>query len=193
MDRRELPRSVRPQVAGLMILVLAGWMSGCSTTHPVTAADHHALFDEIKRQTADGEARLELKDGQALKATMIHGDVDTLHFTDPEFRTQERVPTAAVRRIVMVSHGRGAGQGLGIGALSGAGLGAMAGFADGDDPPGFMSFSAGAKAGMGAVGGALVGGVIGLAAGAASGSRTVYEFEGVSLDGEPDVTLVRNH
>jgi hypothetical protein len=53
--------------------------------------------------------------------------------------------------------GQGALIGLGVGAI----VGAMIGFADGDDPAGFMSFSAEAKAGMLAIVFAPVGAMIG--------------------------------
>ena len=62
-------------------------------------------------------------------------------------------------------------KGMGLGTLIGAGGGALLGFASGDDPPGWFSFTAGEKAEMGAVGLGAVGLVVGTVVGVASSSR----------------------
>ncbi len=58
--------------------------------------------------------------------------------------------------------------GAGIGLLIGAFSGALIGLASGDDPSGFLSFTAGEKAALGAFVFGGLGGVIGLIAGTAS-------------------------
>jgi hypothetical protein len=159
-------------------LILTGIMlAGCSSTMPVEERDPYAALDRIKKETADGEARVTLVDGTSMMATMVHGNQDTVHWKDPVDWTEVSVPTWQIKTIALNSHGKGAGQGLGIGALSGAALGGLAGLADGDDPEGFLSFSKEAKAGLGAGAGVIVGGVIGLLAGAASGSSTTFDFQ----------------
>lgn len=55
------------------------------------------------------------------------------------------------------------GSAAGIGLAVGAAAGALVGFASGDDPPGIVSFSAGAKAGMAALVLAPIGALIGAA------------------------------
>lgn len=75
--------------------------------------------------------------------------------------------TGAELRIGMEPRGRSALRGFGIGLLTGAVIGGIIGFADGDDPAGWFSFTAEEKAllfggALGVAGGTL-GGVIGLA------------------------------
>ena len=62
-------------------------------------------------------------------------------------------------------------QGAGIGALAGVASGALLGFADGDDPPGFLSMTASEKA---ALGGATLG-VAGLVIGTVVGALKVSD------------------
>lgn len=83
------------------------------------------------------------------------------------------------------SRGAGAARGAGIGGLAGVLTGAALGFADGDDPPGLLAFTAEAKAFFGAVvlgaGGAVTGGIIGALA---PGHRW-RRFDDASLTVEP--------
>lgn len=80
------------------------------------------------------------------------------------------VPMASVTELAVSRGRRPAGaralRGAGFGLLIGAGSGAIIGFASGDDPAGFISFTAEDKAlGLGVVlgaGGAVVGSLIGL-------------------------------
>ena len=71
----------------------------------------------------------------------------------------------------------GAMQGLAGGLLGGAATCAAIGYLDGDDPPGVVSFSAGAKAAMGGFVGAFVGGALGALFGAMIGHTDRYLFE----------------
>jgi len=66
-----------------------------------------------------------------------------------------------------------------IGFLAGAGVGVIAGFAGGDDPPGFISFTAEEKAALGAFGLGAGGGLVGLIAGALIKTD---QWEELSLD-----------
>jgi hypothetical protein len=61
-------------------------------------------------------------------------------------------------------------KGMGIGTAVGGGLGALIGFASGDDPPGFLSFTASEKAGAGAIVLGGLGFLVGTVAGIASSS-----------------------
>jgi hypothetical protein len=164
----------------LLVLVLLATglaLTGCSSTKPVPGYDTLEVLEAIKEKTADGEAEVKLTSGEKMKATMIHGDLKQVHWKDPDNYSQITVKTGDIDTITLVSHGKGATQGLGIGALTGMVLGGVAGFSDGDDPDGIMSFSAEAKAGAGAAGGALAGGLLGLIAGGASGSQVIYDFQ----------------
>lgn len=70
----------------------------------------------------------------------------------------------------------GAMEGLAGGFLGGAATGAALGYFDGDDPPGVVSFSAGAKAAMGGFAGAVFGGALGALFGAIIGHTDRYLF-----------------
>ena len=162
--------------AGAALLLALLVLTGCSTTRPVAGHETLTALDEIKYRTADDQAVIRLVDGRKMKGTRIHGDLEEITWQDPDDFTAVSVPTGDIDSITLVSHGRGAAQGLGLGALCGAVLGGVAGYSGGDDEGSFLAFSAEQKAGMGAVGGVAAGGLVGVLAGGASGSKTVYEF-----------------
>ena len=87
------------------------------------------------------------------------------------------VPTARVLEIRIVSHGRGAIEGLGIGLLTGACVGGVVGYASGDDPSGMLAMTAEQKAAFGAGLGGVGGMLLGAWAGAGGGHWDIYRPE----------------
>jgi len=109
--------------------------------------------------TTSGEFTFLTREGDTLVLRKAMG-VDTL-----------RVPLSSIGSLAVRrsrTSGRGAARGAGIGFLIGGGTGALIGLMSGDDPPGFMSFSAGEKAVV--LGGALglLGTLIGVIGGASN-------------------------
>jgi hypothetical protein len=68
------------------------------------------------------------------------------------------------------------------GALSGAGIGVAGGLIAGDDPPGWLSFSAGEKAILGGFYGGVIGLLIGTVVGAFAGTGKTFRFENLSKE-----------
>jgi hypothetical protein len=108
---------------------------------------------------------------------------------DPTLLLSNRAATAPVSVVDVVSPGSmpprgyevkrrmsGAWEGLAWGLLGGAATCAAIGYFDGDDPSGFISFSAGEKAAMGGIAGAVVGGALGALSGAIIGHTDRYLF-----------------
>jgi hypothetical protein len=103
---------------------------------------------------------------QWLVGTLVGADGDSLRL-----RVADRAPIVSVARRTVsqfeVRYGghSKAGKGALTGFFVGAAAGAIAGFASGDDPPGWFSFTAGQKALvlglLGSASGALLGAVIG--------------------------------
>ncbi len=73
------------------------------------------------------------------------------------------VPVSRIMTLKLHRRG-GAGQGIVVGGSIGLFVGGILGYADGDDPPGWFSMTAGEKAATGAVLGFIPGALIGLAA-----------------------------
>jgi len=162
--------------AAATLLAVGSSLAGCSSTRMATGADQYSACEEIRNATTGRTARIVLVDGTDTEGTMIYVQADSLHWRFPRDMTAMSTHLGDVRSIAITRHGKGAGQGLGLGALMGGLLGAVAGYADGDDPSGFVSFSAGAKAGMVGVAGVLGGGLLGAIIGGAAGSTLSYEF-----------------
>ncbi len=109
---------------------------------------------------------------------------------DPTLALSNRAATAPVSVVEVVSPAgsmpprgyevkrrlSGAWEGLAWGLLGGAATCAAISYLDGDDPPGFFSFSAGEKAAMGGIAGAVVGGALGVLVGATIGHTDRYLF-----------------
>jgi hypothetical protein len=86
-------------------------------------------------------------------------------------------------RYIIVRGRRNTAKGFFVGFLTGSGLGALFGFASGDDPPGFLSFSAGQKAVMFGVVLGVIGGVGGTILGyvQSTSDRRVEPVEGIGF------------
>ena len=110
------------------------------------------------RATVTDPAKGKTKD---VTGTLVDLGDTTITMTVSNSRTPLVIPReniAVLEASVKPSRkGSGALIGLGVGAV----LGAAIGFASGDDPPGIVSFSAGAKAGMGAIVFGPLGAIIG--------------------------------
>ena len=148
---------------------------------------------EIATSPADYKTEIELKskkasaiinyrngDNQNAKAIKFFGD--SLKYDDT-FNSIERV--ASIRDIQSIrfqNRTSGALEGGAIGIVSGLAIGVVLGLSSGDDPPGFMSFSASDKAALYGIMGAALGALAGLPSGYASGSYIVYDFPDEKTD-----------
>jgi hypothetical protein len=96
-----------------------------------------------------------------VSGTLISQYSTTITIIRPHTHSPLEIPRANITnletRVQKSQKGKGAAIGLGVGVA----LGAVIGISSGDDPPGIVSFSAGAKAGVGAVTLGLLGAIIG--------------------------------
>ena len=139
-----------------LVTVLAGfpvtlWAQGANVE--VQLKDGRALTGELYA-VRDSAILVLLEEGNA---------PDDFKTTIPGYC---RIETRLIRRVIVQSESV-VFESMGLGLLVGGGIGAVIGLASGDDPPGFLSMSAGEKAGAGGLvlgaGGALVGLVVGIA------------------------------
>jgi hypothetical protein len=89
------------------------------------------------------------------------------------------VDIADIKTITIVKKSK-VGKGAGFGFLGGASLGVVIGLASGDDPPGFMSYTAGDKAAFLGIAFGLIGMILGAAEGASAGADQKIQIEGKS-------------
>jgi len=102
---------------------------------------------------------------------------DSVSWYSPSGELQQ-VARDEVETVVLIDRGRGVLEGFGIGIVVGGVLGAIMGYAGGDDPPGYMSFSAEENAVIGGTFFGLLGGIVGIIIGAGRGHQNVYDFDG---------------
>jgi len=117
---------------------------------------------------------VQLKDGRELEGELYTVRDSSILLlsgggaTPPEFASEipgiSRVETRLIK-CVTVGGESTVLESMGIGALIGGGVGALVGAAGGDDPPGFMSMSAGEKAALGSAALGAAGLVVGLVVG----------------------------
>lgn len=160
----------------VVVLTTVAAVTACAHTTYVSPPDVEASRS-LSGKTADHDATLILTKGRGPKARGVLVSPDSTSWLDAQTGELRTVPTAEVREIRIVSHGKGALQGLGIGFLVGALAGAVAGYAGGDDPPGWFSMTAAQKAGIGGVALGGLGALIGPFVGAGVGHRDIYRFE----------------
>lgn len=102
---------------------------------------------------------------------VIDIQADGLTVVSAQHTTPVAIPFSAIGRLD-VKRGRsaraGALRGAGLGFLIGGGAGVIAGYADGDDPPSWFSFTAEEKAALLGIAGGGVGVIVGAAIGAVS-------------------------
>lgn len=181
--RAALPRHVLAEIVGkttgtkmktirIAFLISIVW-TGCTHNHMInlsapetyTALNKRALFEP---------AVVTLVDGQKITAHNLCIKSDSTIWSETDRQTKTIVGNDQIAEIRFVNSGRGGVEGLGLGLLCGALTGAALGLADGDDPQGFISFSAEAKAVMGGIILGGIGGVVGIPVGIASGSKDAY-------------------
>jgi hypothetical protein len=155
----------------LLVIIVA--LLACAHTTAVDPANIDQCRD-LREKTAHREATVALRSGMELEARCLFLRPDSTSWLDPHTHELKTVATADVVEVQMVHRGKGTLEGLGIGLLTGTLTGAVIGFADGDDPPGWFSMTAGQKAAMGGVAFGSLGGLAGTVAGAMNGHREEF-------------------
>jgi len=118
------------------------------------------------------------KDGQLIEGELITVKPNSLLLLDAEGKDVS-IDIADIKVIRIVKKSKVL-QGIGLGLLIGAGTGALIGFSGGDDPHGFMSFTAAGKALLGGIFLGAIGLLVGGTLGFASGIDNTIQIEGMS-------------
>jgi hypothetical protein len=168
----------------LLLVVAGALLGGCTTTFQrARPATPEALQEQIVEDAGAGDAR------------RVDTERVTLLYPSPGIEPGQVEPSSEPPAATVEAAGipslldptqlqgyevkrrfRGAMEGMLIGALSGATAGAVIGYGQGDDPEGYLSFSAGDKAAMLGVVGAVTGATIGALLGTAIGHKDRYLF-----------------
>jgi hypothetical protein len=157
----------------LVLLAIIVAMSACAHTTSIDPMNTKQCGD-LRRKTAHNVVKVALLNRTEQEAQCLLIGSDSTSWLDPGTHELKTVCTAEVMQVELVDRDKGMLEGLGIGLLTGALTGAAMGFADGDDPPGWFSITAGEKA---AIGGLVLGGVGGLSGtfvGTVSGHREEF-------------------
>jgi hypothetical protein len=118
-------------------------------------------------------------DGQQVRGELIAVKQNSLLLKESESGADVSVDIADIKTITIVKKSK-VGKGAGFGFLGGASLGVVIGLASGDDPPGFMSYTAGDKAAFLGIAFGLIGMILGAAEGASAGADQKIQIEGKS-------------
>ena len=155
-------------------LVVVTLAAGC-TQHRHIVEAHEVATDEVV---------VERRGGQQSTAVGVRTAGGITFYDKASGGT---IPSAEVVKVIEVSHGRGALQGLPIGIAIGTAVGAIAGYASGDDDCSsrdsdcFFILSAKEKAFFGGLLLGAAGGLVGLVVGGIKGSTTIYELPGANV------------
>jgi hypothetical protein len=160
----------------IAVLATVAAVTACSHTTYVSPPDMRSCA-RVSEKIAGHKATVTLTNGAQFEAQGVLVALDSVSWLDPQTDELRTVPTAEVWEIHIISHGKGALEGLGIGLLTGALTGAALGASDGDDPPGWFSMTAAQKAKGGAVVLGGLGALVGPTVGAGVGHRDVYRFD----------------
>jgi hypothetical protein len=117
------------------------------------------------------------KDGQQIIGELIAIKEKSLLLKDAKSGADVSVNGDEIRIIRIVKKSK-VGKGALYGTLIGGGSGALLGFASGDDPPGFMSWTASQKAGLLGISLGVIGLLSGTIGGALSGIDRIIKLEG---------------
>ncbi|KAA3620111.1 MAG: hypothetical protein DWQ05_05120 [Calditrichaeota bacterium] len=152
----------------LLIIILA-FLAGC------THSRQFSNYDQLNSILEDKIVKLEMKDGSRLRVENLQISPDSTSWQEPKTGSKRLATgTEKVHKILIIDRGKGAAEGLGFFMAVGFGLG-IAGFLDGDDPPGFFSFRAEEKFMVGFLAGGIIPGVVlGIPIGAFNGSTDIY-------------------
>jgi hypothetical protein len=158
----------------ILMLSMIYFLSGCATNIMVIPEN---LDNHLPRINQNGEKYsgiILLDDGKMVSMKELWSSGDSVYFKSKSSDENLKVSLKDIEAIKFIKHGEGAVQGLGLGILIGSISGFGIGLASGDDPPGFLSFTAEEKGAIFGVALGLVGGFVGIIGGAASGSKENY-------------------
>jgi len=139
----------------------------------IVAASLLLLFSSalMAKEKPGAEIIVVKNDGSRLSGELIAVKKDSLLLLagSPSAGAVQSVPWETMTKVVIVKKAR-VGEGIAIGGLLLGGSGALIGYTDGDDPPGWLSFTAGQKAALGGITLGLLGIVVGGIGGAFAGA-----------------------
>ena len=153
-------------ICRILISCLLFLSIGCTHTRLLSS------YDQINRHVIDKSVRISLADGTLIKANNILIRPDSSCVTT-ETSSKQIVPTSKIQYITVLNRGRGAWEGFGLFLIAGTALG-LVGYFSGDDPSGFMSFTAEEKLKLSFLAGLGWGALIGAPIGALIGSKDKY-------------------
>lgn len=150
-----------------IIVGLSVFFVGC--THSRQLLSH----DEINSRVLGKSVKICFSDGTSLKGRNVEIGPDSTSWFVTQTSSNQIVATSSVHHLTVVNRGRGAWEGFRPFLIAGTVLG-LIGFASGDDPPGFLAFTAEEKFALGVVAGVVYGALIGAPIGTVIGSRDRY-------------------
>lgn len=148
-----------------VVLLLAGWVAGCTHTHPLTLSTPEGRA-AVTARAVRGDAVVRLDGEPPRLVDDLTVDADTTRWTDRRSGRVRAEPTARVRAVSFRRDGRGALTGVGVGI----GLGLVLGLAADAEPRGWIHISTAQWLAIGAADGAVIGAIIG----AMRSDRVVY-------------------
>lgn len=155
-------------------IATAFFVVGCSSTYELHRANSDEFVEKFNAFSTDKTAKITEMTGAQFKAQKLRLSSDSVYWTNLEDDSDNATENYKISRIEFTSHGKGALEGLGSGLLAGALIGATLGFMSGDDPPGFLSYTAAEKAVISGIGLGALGSILGLLGGAISGHKDIF-------------------
>ncbi|UCF65816.1 MAG: hypothetical protein JSW33_08290 [bacterium] len=164
-----------------LLLGAALSMSGCSQHVWVTSKNSNQIRPAINKTGIKHTGIITLNDGKVLKVNKVHVEGDTISFIAGSLNETITISIEDIKELKFKRTGKGVVEGFFTGILTGGILGAVVGYAEGDDPPGWFSMTAGEKAAALGLGFGIIGGVAGLVGGAIHGSVDNYYFKALEI------------